>query len=111
MEFLLKRRQIRESHRINRRDHDLTRHRCTGPLPYPNFIDQCIELPDHTAKSIEELLPFGRQYKGPLRAIDQLDPKELLEVLNALARGALRHPMLDGRLRKAPFPNHIEKYF
>jgi hypothetical protein len=89
----------------------LARHGCTGPLPYPNFIDQCIELPDNSAKSVEELLPFGRQYKRPLRAIDKLDPKELLEMLNALARGALRHAMLDGRLGKAPFPNHVEKYF
>jgi hypothetical protein len=72
-----------------------------------DFFDQGVKLAQNRRESIEELLAFGRHDKRAFGSIDELDAEEFLEVLDALARGALGHAMLDGRMGKASLANHI----
>ena len=52
-------------------------------------------------------MAFCGHDKRAFGSIDELYAEEFLEVLDALARGALGHAMLDGRMGEASFAHHI----
>ena len=76
-------------------------------IPGPDLFDQGVELAQNGRESIEELLAFCGHDKRAFGSIDELYAEEFLEVLDALARGALGHAMLDGRMGEASFAHHI----
>ena len=81
----------------------------SGVIAAAYLFDQRIELAQYCRESVEEFLAFGRHHKGAFGAIDEFHTEEFLEVLNALARGALGHAMLDGRLRETSLSHHVVK--
>ncbi len=76
-------------------------------IPCTDFFDQGVELAQNRRESIEELLAFGGHDKRAFGSIDELHAEEFLEVLDALARGALGHTMLDGRMGETSLAYHI----
>jgi hypothetical protein len=110
-EHLVKAGQIRQAHRVNRGDHDLASDCSRRVVSSSNIFDQSIELAKNAREPVEEFLPFGSHHKGPLGAVDKFHAKEFFEVLNALARSALRHAMFDRCMGKTSFSDHIEEDF
>jgi hypothetical protein len=56
-------------------------------------------------------LPLSGHDERAFGAVNQLDPEEFLKVLDALARSALGHAMLDGRMGETALANHIVENF
>ena len=105
--LVLEGRQVGQSHRVDRGDHHMASDSGRGVISGADLFNQGVKLAQNRRKSIEELLAFGRHDKRAFGSIDELDAEKFLEVLDALARGALGHAMLDCRMRKASLADHI----
>jgi hypothetical protein len=55
-------------------------------------------------------LTLGSHHKRPFGPVDEFNAEEFFQVLDALARGALSHPVLDGRMGETPLANHVVKH-